>query len=165
MTGSVHRSQLRAREHRDCDLLRGDVRPRAGFATAVPVLVRAMRLRVHMEGGGRGRGDCGCSLRRRVCTCIHVHVHVHVRVHVRVCVRVCVHVHLHVHVHVHVHVHAHVHVHVHARTTIVMGPAALERVVAGRYEWRDRAMPSVRGKRKRFWDAVAGLPVRAQRHS
>ena len=53
--------------------------------------------------------------------------------------------------------------HMHAATTIVMGPAALERVVAGRYEWRDRAMPSVRGKRKRFWDAVAGTPVRAQR--
>ena len=31
----------------------------------------------------------------------------------------------------------------HAAATIVMGPAALERVVAGRYEWRDRAMPSV----------------------
>ena len=55
--------------------------------------------------------------------------------------------------------------HMHAAATIVMGPAALERVVAGRYEWRDRAMPSVRGKRKRFWDAVTGLPVRAQRHS
>ena len=54
--------------------------------------------------------------------------------------------------------------HMHAAATIVMGPAALERVVAGRYEWRDRAMPSVRGKRKRFWDAMAGLPVRAQRH-
>ena len=54
--------------------------------------------------------------------------------------------------------------HMHAAATVVMGPAALERVVAGRYEWRDRAMPSVRGKRKRFWDAMAGLPVRAQRH-
>ena len=41
----------------------------------------------------------------------------------------------------------------HAGATIVMGAAAVERVVAGRYEWRDSALPAVKGKRKRYWDA------------
>ena len=43
--------------------------------------------------------------------------------------------------------------HMHAGATIVMGAAAVERVVAGRYEWRDSALPAVKGKRKRYWDA------------
>ena len=37
------------------------------------------------------------------------------------------------------------------RTAIVMGGAALERVVAGRYEWRDGGLAPVRGARKRYW--------------
>ena len=36
--------------------------------------------------------------------------------------------------------------HMHAATTIVMGPAALERVVAGRYEWRDAEYPAYTDK-------------------
>ena len=38
------------------------------------------------------------------------------------------------------------------RTAIVMGGAALERVVAGRYEWRDSGLAPVRGERKRYWE-------------
>ena len=46
--------------------------------------------------------------------------------------------------------------HMHAAATAVMGAAAVERVVAGRYEWRDTAMPAARGARKRYWDEMHG---------
>ena len=35
-----------------------------------------------------------------------------------------------------------------------MGPAALERVVAGKYEWRDEGMRAIRGVRKRYWEEI-----------
>jgi len=40
------------------------------------------------------------------------------------------------------------------RRAIVMGSAALERVVAGRYEWRDDSMRATRGLRKRYWEEM-----------
>ena len=49
------------------------------------------------------------------------------------------------------------------RTAIVMGGAALERVVAGRYEWRDSGLAPVRGARKRYWEDEQEPVHRAQR--
>ena len=49
------------------------------------------------------------------------------------------------------------------RTAIVVGGAALERVVAGRYEWRDSGLAPVRGARKRFWEDEHEPVHRAQR--
>ena len=49
------------------------------------------------------------------------------------------------------------------RSAIVLGGAAVERVVAGRYEWRDRGMSPVRGARKRHWEDEHEPTHRAQR--
>ena len=49
------------------------------------------------------------------------------------------------------------------RSAIVLGSAAMERIVAGRYEWRDRAMTPVRGARKRYWEDIHEPTHRAQR--
>ena len=38
------------------------------------------------------------------------------------------------------------------RSTQTARGAALERVVAGRYEWRDGGLAPVRGARKRYWE-------------
>ena len=35
----------------------------------------------------------------------------------------------------------------------VVGAAAVERIVGGRYEWRDAGMKPLSGSRKRHWDA------------
>ena len=35
----------------------------------------------------------------------------------------------------------------------VVGPAAVEQIVGGRYEWRDAGMRPLSGSRKRHWDA------------
>ena len=49
------------------------------------------------------------------------------------------------------------------RSAIVLGGAAMERIVAGRYEWRDRAMTPMRGARKRYWEDIHEPTHRAQR--
>ena len=49
------------------------------------------------------------------------------------------------------------------RGAIVLGGAAMERVVAGRYEWRDRGMAPVSGARKRHWEDEHEPTHRAQR--
>ena len=49
------------------------------------------------------------------------------------------------------------------RSAIVLGSAAMERIVAGRYEWRDRAMTPMRGARKRYWEDMHEPTHRAQR--
>ena len=49
------------------------------------------------------------------------------------------------------------------RGAIVLGEAAVERTVAGRYEWRDRGMSPVRGARKRHWEDEHEPTHRAQR--
>ena len=49
------------------------------------------------------------------------------------------------------------------RGAIVLGEAAVERTVAGRYEWRDRGMSPVRGARKRHWEDEHEPSHRAQR--
>ena len=37
------------------------------------------------------------------------------------------------------------------RVAIEVGPVAIERMVRGRYEWRDASLPPVRGPRARWW--------------
>ena len=49
------------------------------------------------------------------------------------------------------------------RSAIVLGGVAMERIVAGRYEWRDRAMTPMRGARKRYWEDMHEPTHRAQR--
>ena len=49
------------------------------------------------------------------------------------------------------------------RSAIVLGETAMERVVAGRYEWRDQGMPPVRGTRKRHWEDEHEPTHRSQR--
>ena len=45
----------------------------------------------------------------------------------------------------------------------VMGAAAVERVVGGRYEWRDGGMRPMTGARKRHWEAHAAAEARQRR--
>ena len=40
------------------------------------------------------------------------------------------------------------------RTAIVLGPYAIERIVRGRYEWRDANLPPQKGPRKRLWEHI-----------
>ena len=40
------------------------------------------------------------------------------------------------------------------RRAIVMGTAAIENTVAGRYEWRDEGMREMKGVKKRHWEAM-----------
>ena len=49
------------------------------------------------------------------------------------------------------------------RAANVMGGHAMERVVAGRYEWHDRAMGPMTGRRKRYWQEENEPVHRAQR--
>ena len=45
----------------------------------------------------------------------------------------------------------------------VMGTAAVERVVSGRYEWRDSGLRPVAGARKRHWEDHAAAGARTRR--
>ena len=49
------------------------------------------------------------------------------------------------------------------RSAIVLGGTAVERIVAGRYEWRDHALTPTRGARKRYWEDMHEPTHRAQR--
>ena len=49
------------------------------------------------------------------------------------------------------------------RAANVMGGHAMERVVAGRYEWHDVAMGPMMGRRKRYWQEEHEPVHRAQR--
>ena len=49
------------------------------------------------------------------------------------------------------------------RAANVMGGHAMERVVAGRYEWHDRGMGPMTGRRKRYWQEENEPVHRAQR--
>ena len=38
------------------------------------------------------------------------------------------------------------------REAVVIGALTVERIVGGRYEWRDAEYVAIKGPRKRFWD-------------
>jgi len=38
------------------------------------------------------------------------------------------------------------------REAVVIGALTVERIVGGRYEWRDAEYAAIKGPRKRFWD-------------
>ena len=50
-----------------------------------------------------------------------------------------------------------------AIATRVVGAAAVERIVGGRYEWRDAGLRPMSGARKRHWDAQEADERRRQR--
>ena len=39
------------------------------------------------------------------------------------------------------------------RDAVEVGALTVERIVSGKYEWRDAAYAGMKGQRKRFWDA------------
>ena len=39
------------------------------------------------------------------------------------------------------------------RDTVEVGALTVERIVSGKYEWRDAAYAGMKGQRKRFWEA------------